>query len=179
MESRTTITDTRSGKSARYLFFASCKSEDTFAPRGLFYRNNYDFNGIFSDQEYVIFRAYSSHTPRFREDGLWKGTFVDVTERLVEVEGTVLGGGEEIVRASMAGKPLLGRVELASGDGGLNAEIDMHVKRLSSAFVAYNVDSFAEFIVQQPVASPENGSSVTPYSWPILLPAKTSVVAIE
>ncbi len=29
IESRTTLTDTRSGESTRYMFFASCKSEDT------------------------------------------------------------------------------------------------------------------------------------------------------
>ncbi|MDP6823873.1 MAG: hypothetical protein QF554_11355 [Dehalococcoidia bacterium] len=211
IESRTTLTDTRSGESTRYLFFASCKSEDTFAPQDLFYRNNYDFNGIFSDKEYVIFRTYSSHTWRFRDEGLWEGTFKDVNERLVEVEGTVLGDGEEVVRASMAGKPLVGRVELTSEDAALRAEIefpiktmnandthwkwqvdtgpialpdfttdvDLHVKRLSPAFVAYNVDGFADFVVQAPVASPENGSSVTHYTSPITLPAKTSVIAIE
>lgn len=211
IESRTTLTDTQSGESTRYLFFASCKSEDTFAPTDLFYNNNYDFNGIFSEKEYVIFRTYSQHTARFREEGLWKGTFNDVSERLVQVDGTVLNSGEEVVRASMAGKPLVGRVELASDDGSLSAEIefpvktmnandtdwkwqvdtgpiglpnfaadvDMHIKRLSPAFVAYNVDSFADFVVQQPVASPENGSSVTHYSAPITLPAKTSVISTE
>jgi hypothetical protein len=211
VESRTTITDTRSGVSTRYLFFASCKSEDTFAPENLFYRNNYDFDGIFSDREYVIFRTYSNHTARFREEGLWEGTFIDVTPRLVEVAGTVLEGGEAIVRASKSGAPLVGRFELTSDDESLRAEIefpvktmnandthwkwqvdtgpialpdfgadvDMHIKRLSPAFVAYNAASFAEFVVQQPVASPETGSSVTHYSRPTAFPAKTSVIAIE
>lgn len=197
VESRTTITDTRSGEPTRYLFFASCKSEDTFAPQDLLYRNNYDFNGIFSDREYVIFRTYSSHTERFREEGLW--------------EGTVLEDGEAIARASMSGAPLVERVELMSDDESLraeiefpiktmnandthwqwqvdtgpialpdfNADVDMHIKRLSPAFVAYNAASFAEFVVQQPVASPETGSSVTHYSRPTAFPAKTSVIAIE
>ena len=211
IESRTTITDTRSGESTRYLFFASCKSEDTFAPMDLFYDNNYDFNGIFSEKEYVIFRTYSKHTARFREEGLWKGTFKDMSERLVEVDGTVLNSGEEVVRASMAGKPLVGRVGLTSDDGSLSAEIefpvktmnandtdwnsqvdtgpiglpdfhadvDMHIKRMSPAFVAYNVESFADFVVQQPVAFPDTGASVTHYGPPISLPAKTSVISIE
>lgn len=211
VESTTTITDTRSGDSTRYLFFASCKSEDTFAERNLFYRNNYDFNGIFSDEEYVIFRTYSEHTPRFREEGLWKGTFNDVSQALVEVEGRELGNGEEIVKASMAGTPLVGLVEITSEDGALRAEIefpiktmnandshwrwqvdtgpiafpdfsadvDLHVKRLSPAFVAYNVPEFADFVVQQPVASPGTGGSVTHYSAPFSLPAKTSVIAAE
>lgn len=211
VESRTTITDNRSGVSTRYLFFASCKSEDTFAKTDLFYRNNYDFNGIFSDKEYVIFRTYSTHTPRFREEGLWAGTFNDVTTALVEVEGRELGDGEEIVRASMAGKPLVGRVEIASEDGALRAgiefpiktmnandthwhwqvdtgpiafpdfaaDVDLQVKRLSPAFVAYNAPNFADFVVQQPVASPDTGASVTHYTSPISLAAKTSVIAVE
>ena len=59
-----------------------------------------------------------------------------------------------------------------------NADVDMHIKRLSPAFVAYNAANFAEFVVQQPVASPETGSSVTHYSRPVAFPAKTSVIAI-
>ncbi len=47
VESVTTLTHVNTGRATRYLFFASCKSEDTFARRDLFYRNNYDFNGIF------------------------------------------------------------------------------------------------------------------------------------
>ena len=143
IESRTTLTDTQSGESTRYLFFASCKSEDTFAPTDLFYNNNYDFNGIFSEKEYVIFRTYSQHTARFREEGLWKGTFNDVSERLVQVDGTVLNSGEEVVRASMAGKPLVGRVELASDDGSLSAEIEFPVKTMNAndIQVMYQVDT--------------------------------------
>ena len=208
VESTTTITDTGSGKSTRYLFFASCKSEDTFAETNLFYRNNYDFNGIFSDDEYAIFRTYSTHTPRFREEGLWRGTFSSVSQTLVDVEGRELASGEEIVKASMAGTPLVGRVELASDDGALRAEIefpiktmnandthwrwqvdtgpialpnfsadvDLHVKRLSPAFVAYNAPDFAEFVVQQPLGSPDGGA-VTHYTAPFSLSAKTSVIA--
>ena len=163
-------------------------------------------NGIFSDREYVIFRTYSQDTPRFRED-----TFNDVSQRLVEVDGTVLNSGEEIGKASMAGKPLVGRLELTTDDGAMHAEIefpiktmnandthwqyqvdtgpiglpdfsadvDMHIKRLSPAFVAYNVDSSADFVVQQPVASPENGSAVTRYCRPISLAAKSSVISFE
>ena len=159
----------------------------------------------------MIFRTYSQHTSRFREEGLWEGTFSEVSQRLVQAEGRVLNSGEEIVKASMAGKPLVGRLELTSDDGALHAEIefpiktmnandthwqyqvdtgpiglpdfsadvDMHIKRLSPAFVAYNVDSSADFVVQQPVASPENGSAVTHYSRPISLAAKTSVISFE
>ena len=210
VESTTTLTDTRSGVSTRYLFFASCKSEDTFAESNLFYRNNYDFSGIFSDREYVIFRTYSTHTARFREDGLWADTFNDVTQALVEVGGHELGSGEEIVRASMAGKPLVGRVEIVSEDGALSAEIefpiktmnandthwrwqvdtgpiafpdfsanvDLQVKRLSPAFVAYNAPDFADFVVQRALASPATGAAVTHYTAPFSLRAKTSVIAV-
>jgi hypothetical protein len=53
------LTDRDAGTTTDYFFFASCKSEDTFAKQNLFYKDNYDFCGIFSIEEYVIFRTRS------------------------------------------------------------------------------------------------------------------------
>jgi hypothetical protein len=75
----------------------------------------------------VIFRTYSQDTPRFRED-----TFNDVSQRLVEVDGTVLNSGEEIGKASMAGKPLVGRLELTTDDGAMHAEIEFPIKTMNA-----------------------------------------------
>ncbi|MCH8817376.1 MAG: hypothetical protein IIC92_06570 [Chloroflexi bacterium] len=53
------------------------------------------------------------------------------------------------------------------------------MKRLSPAFVAYNVPDFAEFVVQRPLASPVTGAAVTHYTAPFSLRAKTSVIAAD
>ena len=72
IESVCRLTDMTSENTTDYYFFASCKSEDTFANRDLFYADNYDFCGVFSDREYILFRTHATHTDGFREEGLWR-----------------------------------------------------------------------------------------------------------
>lgn len=212
VESVCTLHDGQTGKTTDYVFFASCKSEDTFAAKGLFYEDNYDFCGIFSNEEFVIFRTRSTHTDGFREEGLWRDRFEDVRFDLVEVEGEVLGTNREIVQASLDCVPLIGRVELEEGalkavlafpiktmnandiedmyqvDTGplpfpnFAADVDLHVKRLSPAYVAYNAPDFADFVVQQPVpvvVEDAEVAKVTHYSNPMGLKAKTQVIAVR
>ena len=210
VESVCTLHDEGSGKTTDYVFFASCKSEDTFAKKDLFYEENYDFCGIFSEEEFVIFRTHSTHTDGFRDEGLWRDRFEDVKFDLVEVEGDVLDSNREIVQASLDCVPLIGRVEIGEGllravlkfpiktmnandiediyqvDTGplpfpdFGASVDLHVKRLSPAYVAYNVPDFADFVVQQPVSvGNAEAMEVTHYSNPVSLPAKTQVIAMR
>ena len=47
IQSRCILTDTESFETKEYCFYASCKSEATFAKKNLFYDKNYDFCGIF------------------------------------------------------------------------------------------------------------------------------------
>lgn len=44
------------GSSEEFFFFASCKSENVYVPEGLFKTPNYDFCGIFSEHDFLIFR---------------------------------------------------------------------------------------------------------------------------
>ena len=44
----------------------------------------------------------------------------------------MLGDGEAIVRASMSGAPLVGRVELTSDDESLRAEIEFPIKTMNA-----------------------------------------------
>jgi hypothetical protein len=207
VESVCSLSDARTGKTTDYVFYASCKSEHTFAERDLFIEENYDFCGIFSDEEYVIFRTHSTHTDRWREEGLWRDRFEDVRFDLVSVEAEELDGTTAMVQRSLDNVPLAGRVEIGEGDlnaviefpiktmnandirpiyqvdtGPLpfpdfSADVDLHVKRLSPAYVAYNAPDFADFVVQQPVTV--DGMVVTHYSKPISLVAKTSVLAMK
>lgn len=206
VESVCSLTD-ETGNTTDYVFYASCKSEHTFARRDLFIEDNYDFCGIFSDEEYVIYRTHSIHTDRFREEGLWRDRFEAIRFDLVDVEAEKLEGTNEIVQASLRNVPLVGRVEI--GDGDLNAtiefpiktmnandiepiyqvdtgplpfpdfsaDVNLHIERLSPGYVAYNAPDFADFVVQQPLRV--NGTTVTHYSNPISLPAETSVLAVK
>ena len=141
VESVCTILD--GDKATDYLFFASCKAERTYAENDLFVEDNYDFCGIFSDDEYVLFRTHATHTDGFREQGLWRGRFEEVHQHLVRVEGTPLSGNTQIVRATYAHIPLVGRVRL-SGDGGrLRAVLEFPIKTMNVNDVKhiYQVDT--------------------------------------
>ena len=132
VESRCRLADSESGATQEYLFFASCKSEHTFADRDLFHEDNYDFCGIFSEDEYAIFRTHSTHTVRFREEGLWRDRFQDVVRQPVRVEGRELSGPAEAVAATLEGIPLVGQVEIASDDGAQKALLEFPVKTMNA-----------------------------------------------
>ena len=152
VESVCTITDERAGTTGEYLFFASCKSEDTFAERNLFREDNYDFCGIFSGEEYAIFRTHVTHTDGFREQGLWRDRFEDLRRHIVRTEGRVLKGPSEIVEASLQNVPLVGCVEV-SVDRGLRAVLEFPVKTMN----ANDIDSIYQ-VDTGPVAFPDFGT---------------------
>jgi hypothetical protein len=156
VESVCTLTDQRSGAVAEYLFFASCKSEHTFAPRDLFQKDNYDFCGVFAAEEYAIFRAHSAHTPHFREQGLWKGRFEEVRQRILRVPARALQGATQIVQASLADVPLVGRVEFESPDKAYLASLEFPIKTMNANDISmiYQVDT-------GPVPFPDFGADVT------------------
>ena len=155
VESVCTLTDERTGKSGEYFFFASCKSEDTFAVRNLFREDNYDFCGIFSDEEYAIFRTHATHTDGFREQGLWRDRFEDVCRHIVRVEGSVLKEPSRIVEASLQNVPLVGCVEIESADRGLRAVLEFPIKTMN----ANDMDSIYQ-VDTGPVAFPDFGVEV-------------------
>ena len=143
VESVCTLTDEKAGTTWEYFFFASCKSEDTFAKKNLFYEDNYDFCGIFSDEEYVIFRTHSTHTEQFRDQGLWRDRFEEVHRHIVRVEGRELGKDAEIVHASLRNIPLIGQVEIARADGTLGATLEFPIKTMNANDIQniYQVDT--------------------------------------
>ncbi|MCC7263021.1 MAG: hypothetical protein IT369_10910 [Candidatus Latescibacteria bacterium] len=141
VESQCTLT--AGGHTANYLFFASCKSENTFAPRDLFHADNYDFCGIFSEAEYAIFRTKSTHHAGWKEQGLWADRFENVHPHLVRVEGRELATPAEMVRASLNNVPLVGRVEIAAPDQAASAVLEFPIKTMNANDIEtiYQVDT--------------------------------------
>jgi len=206
IESITSIADARTGETQDYFFYASCKSEDTFAKKDLFYADNYDFCGIFSTEEYAIFRTQATHHAAFREEGLWRDRFEDVSWHLRYAQARALETSEQIVRASLAGDLLIGRVEWKEGPLSIRLEFpiktmnanDEHmlwqvdtgplafpvgagdwglfVESLSPAYVAYNAAHFADFVVQAPVEV--GGTELTHYGKRISRDSKTHVLTL-
>lgn len=132
LESCCTFTHRPSGRTQDYVFFASCKSEDTFAPQHLFYAENYDFCGLFSATEYAIFRTRATHHPAWRDSGPWRGRFDDVyrTTRLVEAEE--LATDQAVVEATLAGVPLIGTVAMVLPGSAWEVRLEFPIKTMNA-----------------------------------------------
>jgi hypothetical protein len=135
VESQCAIT----ARTANYLFFASCKSENTFAPEDLFHADNYDFCGSTRS----IFRTKSTHHAGWKEQGLWADRFENVHQHLVRVEGRELATPAEMVRASLDNVPLVGRVEIAAPDQAASAVLEFPIKTMNANDIEtiYQVDT--------------------------------------
>ena len=117
--------DREATKTQTFYFSASCKSEDTFAKQGLFCEENYDFRGVFSEDEYILFRTVASHTDRFRQQGKWRDRFEDVKRHIVPIEARALESAGDVVQTSLANVPMVGQVDsgpIAFPDFGMEVE---------------------------------------------------------
>ena len=132
LESTCTLTDRNSGRVTEYLFFASCKSEDTYAKSDLFYKDNYDFCGIFSAEEYAIFRTKALHGAGWRDCGLWRGRFEAVHRHVTTVEVEALGTDQAVVQASMSGVPLVGTVAFSVPDPAWDVRLEFPIKTMNA-----------------------------------------------
>lgn len=194
IESRTTITDTLSGKESIYLQCGSCKSEDTFAKENLFYPDNYDFLPIFGDDQVLVFRRHVDIRDSYRiikpTSEMWGG---NPNYHLVYPEvTTTLNTWEEMRDYTAAGIPIVTQTEIENADTGLKAVIESpcktmnisHVKKmyqvdhgpvalpdlskrfepqidcLRLAFIAFNAQDFADFVIEGPTPVKVDGKEV-------------------
>jgi hypothetical protein len=132
VESRLMLLD-EAGKPADEFFqFASCKAEHTYAEADLFQDPNYDFSGIFSRHDYVIFRAGMPQTGPYAERGAARDRFDDVLFHIQEAQSVcTLGNNAAIVKATLEGRPLVGRTEFPLGDGGWRAMLEYPIKTMN------------------------------------------------
>lgn len=133
VESRTTITDTSTGVSTVFYQCASCKSENTFGEKDLFYPDNYDFLPIFGDGHWLLFRRKARlDAERYRETVVSPNGWGE--PRLLLHEGTnvrMLDTWEEIRDATAQGIPLVSQTELVNEDKSLKAVIECPVKTMN------------------------------------------------
>jgi len=142
VESRTRILDGQTSQHEDYLQAASCKSEDTFAARDLFYADNYDFLPVFGPQWGVIFRRRAYLTDTYKTvrpvADMWSGQ----DYHLVEVAGRELTSNDDVLAATRSGAPIVAQIELG-GASGPRAIIECPVKTMNthSARRLYQVDT--------------------------------------
>lgn len=132
VESRCIVLDGAGNAEDEFYYFASCKSEDTYANENLFYENNYDFSGIFSREQYVIFRAGISHPEQYAERGTVAERFEGALFQIRPAQGVrQLDDNTAIVQATLAGLPLVGRTEIADPDGTRRAVLEYPIKTIN------------------------------------------------
>ena len=133
VESRCLLMDEDNLLQEEFFQFASCKSEDTYAGQNLFTVPNYDFSGIFSRDNFVIFRARRPEDTRdYAERGKVRERFEDL---LLEIrpapESTILSTNEEIVKATLEGLRLVGRTEIRNERNGHRAILEYPIKTMN------------------------------------------------
>ena len=112
--------------------YASGKSEDTYGTGVLFYEVNYDFSGVFSKENYIIYRARAPKDDRpYHDRGKVTDRFEDLLFQIVEAgKLKALETVPQIVEATLAGHPLVGCTEI-EGNNGMRAVIEYPVKTMN------------------------------------------------
>jgi hypothetical protein len=132
VEARCELIDEAKGASEEFFFFASCKSEHTYAPRKLFQDPNYDFCGIFSAKDFALIR-----TPALYEQDMNTVDAVATGFEGLEMQirrtdrARVLDSIDAIVKATLEGRPLVGRTEIADEERRLRAVLEYPIKTMN------------------------------------------------
>ncbi len=132
IESRTRVIDESTGKHEDFLQCAACKSENTFASKDLFQKDNYDFTPIFGPEFGIIFRRKAYLSPNYREvrraATMWDGQ----THRLHEAAGVqALSSNASIRKATHEGRPLVAQTEIFDRTNRLRAILEYPVKTMN------------------------------------------------
>lgn len=147
VESRTTIYDEAAGSATAFYQCASCKSENTFGEKDLFYWDNYDFMPIFGGQnveDLLIFRRYARITDRYREIKKSADSWGQPILKLrAATNVTELANWEQIRDVTAEAIPIVARTEIANSETGLRAVIEYPVKTMNISLdhQKYQVDT--------------------------------------
>ena len=133
VESRTRITDGDEGKGEYYIQVGSCKSEDTFAQRELFYKDNYDFLPIFGPKYGIIFRRKAWLNTNYKSclevKDMWGGQRYHLVDAGSFEE---LLTNEAIIGATHRFSPIVAQTEIWDTDTGFQAIIEYPIKTMNT-----------------------------------------------
>lgn len=132
VESRTSITDEKTGKTEHFFQCGSCKSEHTFASRNLFVEDNFDFMPVFGPTSGLHFRSRAYETDHYRTirlgaEKLWGGQ----NYRLVERDALELSTIDQIIDATAKFHPLVAETEIRNDRTKLRAVLHYPVKTMN------------------------------------------------
>lgn len=148
VESRCVITDR--GKTETYYLTARCKGEDTFSKDKLFIENSFDLFPLFGEEETITFRKFKWYKPnecgeykkRHKKGEIWG----DRKFLIKETEGELLDTSEKIIKATLEGRNLMGRIRINKG---IEVVIDFPIKTINTFGEKWQMDTgpipFPEF----------------------------------
>ncbi len=215
IESRTRLIDDRDGTWTDFYQCGACKSENTFAERDLFMKDNYDFTPIFGGGSVLVFRRPAHIHERYRTVKKASELWGEPSLRLCEgARVEELATWDAIAHATDGGVPIVSQTEIANAETRLRAIIECPSKTmniqpekkqyqvdtgpialpdltkhhvpaidaLSLAFVAFNAQDFADFVIEQPTSATDSHGTayeVYHYSNPLSVSAKNRLFAVH
>ena len=129
VEARCELTDAQ-GATEEYFLVASCKGEDTYGKGVLFLDPNYDFCAIFSRKEFMIIRVGVPYAPK-NTIAANADRFDDVLFDIKMADAEILESDAAVVKATLAGRVVNGRTEIADKAGRRHAVIEFPVKTMN------------------------------------------------
>jgi len=132
VESRTRLIDDCTGTWTDFYQCGACKSENTFAERDLFMKDNYDFTPVFGGGDVLVFRRPARIHEQYRTVKRASELWGEPSMRLREgAHFEELASWDAIARATASAIPLVSQTELANAETQLRAIIECPTKTIN------------------------------------------------
>jgi len=132
LDAACTMIDERTGESRAFYLIAPCRSERMYLDSQLFQMPNYEFCGIFADEECLLVRTHWQRDRDNREYGRNTERFAKVTLDIrSHPETRALTDDRQIYDATLANLPLVAQTELRDEARGLRATIQYPMKTIN------------------------------------------------
>ena len=148
---------TKSGYSDRYLLASAVMAGQVYSSGGLIQDPPYEYQAVFSDTAYKMWRTYTLFEASHDSCGLIQERFQSLNVRLPLVTAQPLNDVGEIIRATLDDRTLVARTEFANG-GRWRIVAEYPIKHIN-----VQVESHQFQVETGPllVAAPEVGNSLT------------------
>ncbi|MFN8538339.1 MAG: hypothetical protein U0232_12795 [Thermomicrobiales bacterium] len=132
LDAACTMIDERTGESRAFYLIAPCRSERMYLDSQLFQMPNYEFCGIFADEECLLVRTHWQSDRDNREYGRNTERFAKVTLDIrSHPETRALTDDRQIYDATLANLPLVAQTELHDEARSLRATIQYPMKTIN------------------------------------------------
>jgi hypothetical protein len=132
LDAACTLIEEASGAERVFYLIAPCRAERMYGDGALFQMPNYEFCGIFADDEELMLvrTAWVSERDN-REPARKRERFDDVTLDIVTLPSQQLADDAAIVAATLANRPLVARTEIQTEGGARRAVLEYPVKTMN------------------------------------------------